>query len=132
MNKYINHFNRNLGIITALLAILILGGCSMKMGATIPTSNYVYPNSNVVPLGQTFASFKKTSFFIPPGMQGGRIVKDLAADATAKYPDANLLIDYTVDTKFTSIMLFHTVKIEIRGTAAKMEIGKQDIGQGKD
>jgi hypothetical protein len=115
----------------AVIIITALTSCSIKMGATIPSSNYIFPNSNVTPLGQTYARFKKTSFFIPPGMNGGRVVKDLAESAKQKYPDADILIDYTVDTKFTSIMMFHTINIELRGTAAKMEIGKQDIGQDK-
>lgn len=118
-------------IVISVIILSLFSGCSMKMGATISSSNYIFPNSNVTPLGQTYASYKKTSFLLPPGMNGGRVVKDLTESAKAKYPDADILIDYTIDTKFTSIMMFHTIKIELRGTAAKMEIGKQDIGQNK-
>ena len=116
---------------SVILLLIVTTGCAIKMGGTNTHSAYVYPNSNITPLGQTNAYFKKTSFFIPPIIDG-KVIRKLEDNAAAKYPDADMLIDYTVDTKFTTILFFYILEINLKGTAANMVVGKQDIGQTKD
>ena len=102
--------------------------CAIKVGSVVPNSHYVYPNSNVTPLGQTTAVIKKTGFIVPPAFKA-RDVDQLYNSALSKHSGADLVIDYSVDTKVTTFFIFHFLKTTLVGTAAKMEVGKQDIGQ---
>lgn len=107
---------------------MVMSSCSIKIGTLVPNSHYVYPNSNVTPLGQTSSQIKKTGFLFPPTFKA-KDVDQLYNNALAKYAGADLLIDYNIDTKITSFFIFHFLKTSIVGTAAQMEVGKQDIGQ---
>lgn len=106
----------------------LLTSCSITIGTVVPNSHYVYPNSNVTPLGQTSSEIKKTGIIIPPAFKTQDVDK-LYNDALAKQSGADVIIDYNVDTKITSIFIFHFLKTNLSGTAAKMEVGKQDIGK---
>ena len=110
--------------------MLLTAGCfSQKLGGIVPTSQFVYPNSNVTPLGPTQSSKTKFCILIPPGWS----IKDTRQvynGALSKVPGANVLIDYKEDTTVsTYFFLFHTITYNLDGTAAKMEVGKQDIGK---
>jgi hypothetical protein len=111
----------------ALFLIAALSSCSIKTGLVVTNSHYVYPNSNVTPLGTTSAEVKKFSVVIPPGFKA-RDVDNLYNQALSKHSGSDLIIDYSVDTKVTTFFIFHFLKTSLVGTAAKMEVGKQDIG----
>lgn len=91
-------------------------------------SQFIYPNSNVTPLGPVTYSATKTSFFVPPHWK----IEDTKAayrNALAKAPGATALVDYKEDTTYTSILFFNSTTYSLEGTAIKMEVGKQDISK---
>ncbi|HZY78076.1 MAG TPA: hypothetical protein VFE50_01040 [Cyclobacteriaceae bacterium] len=97
-------------------------------GAISPSSHYVFPNSNVTPLGSTTAQIKKFSVLFPPKFKA-KDLDELYGQAMSKHQGSDLIIDNKVDTKFTTIFIFQTMTVTLSGTAAHMEVGKQDIGQ---
>ena len=121
------YFNK----IIFVVVICSLSSCAIKVGSVVPNSHYVYPNSNVTPLGHTTAVIKKTGFIVPPSFKA-KEVDQLYNSALSKHSVADLVIDYSVDTKVTTFFIFHFLKTTLVGTAAKMEVGKQDIGQANN
>ena len=120
-------------LLTAVGFLAFLSSCTITSGSIVPTSHYVYPNSNVTPLGQTSASFSKFSILFPPKFTG-EDSEALFNQALSRYPGADVVLDYKTDTKITMFPIFITLwkmDITVTGTAAKMEVGKQDIGKGK-
>ena len=111
-----------------LLFVATIFGCTIKAGTMVTNSAYVFPNSNVTPLGQASGEWKKTSFFIPYTLKPADIER-LVDNALEKYPGADVLLDYGFDTKITAFMGFYFLTMNVYGTAAKMEVGLQDIDQ---
>lgn len=107
--------------LTGFLA-LTMTGCTTQWGGIVPRSKFIYPNSNVTSLGPVKASYKKTSFFIPPHFDFAN-AKDTYDKALQQVPGANVIIDYREDTSLSMIMFFSTITYTIDGTAAKMEVG---------
>lgn len=119
---------------SAIAALLALGvtGCSTTMGTFQENSHYVYPNSNVQALGQVASEVKKMYFFAAPGAGTmSKMVDEATASALEKAPGADLLINVSVDTTITPFPVIPggSVKVSIRGTAAKMEVGIQELSQ---
>lgn len=112
-------------IIISLLAV-ISTGCSIGAGSYGINSHFSYPNSNVVPMKQVKATISKLSFIIPPSFDGDEIIK-LTQDAVAQQPGADLLLNYSLDTKMTNFIIFTTMDMTITGTAAKMDVGSQEL-----
>ena len=119
---------------TILLCVFGVGVCAVagcKVGQVTqigPQSYFNYPNSNVTPLGPVKARV--------PGPGGlmlqtatGELDAKVYREALAKVPEANLLIDYVKTTHMYMAPLWlvnvYWSEIEIEGTAAKMEVGKQ-------
>lgn len=111
-----------------ILTALISTSCSVTQGSLAPTSHYVYPNSNVTPLGSTNAQISKFGIIFPPSFRA-RDLDRLYGNAMSRHSGANLIINNKVDSKNTFLVIFHFMKVTLSGTAAKMEVGKQDIGQ---
>jgi len=119
-------------VLFALIAV-IASSCATSVGSVVPSSHYVYPNSNVSPMGQTTATFSKMSILFPPKFTA-QDSETLFNQALARYPGSDIVIDYKTDTKLTMFPILLTIwklDITVTGTAAKMEVGKQDIGKGK-
>jgi hypothetical protein len=115
-------------IAMSFVGAFLISSCSITQGSITPSSHYVYPNSNVTPLGATNARIKKFGFILPPRFRA-RDLDRLYGDAMAKHAGADLILDNKVDSKNTFLFIFHFMTVTISGTAAKMEVGKQDIGQ---
>jgi hypothetical protein len=111
-----------------IVAAAVFTSCSVTQGSINPTSHYVYPNSNVTPLGSTTAQINKFGFILPPRFRA-RDLDKLYNQALSKHQGADIIIDNKVDSKNTFLFIFHFLNVSMSGTAAKMEIGKQDIGQ---
>ena len=112
----------------AASATLLCAGCSTRLGQFVPRSQFVYPNSNVTALGPVKHEKSKTSFLISPSWSLADNRKTYN-EAVAMVPGANVLIDYKEDTTLTTILFFKTITYSLEGIAAKMEVGKQDIGK---
>ncbi|HKI73581.1 MAG TPA: hypothetical protein VJ998_03000 [Pseudomonadales bacterium] len=105
---------------------LILGGCTTTVGGYAPQSNFTYPNSNVVPLGQVEAHKSFTGFFVPHFITA-KDVEGVMQQALSQKPDAALLVNYKTDTSLTTLGPFYRTTLSVRGTAVSMEVGQQDL-----
>jgi hypothetical protein len=112
------------GSLLSLAAALV--GCTMNMGNYGTNSHFAYPNSNVTPLGQVKATTSKIGFIIPPSYDDGEIIT-LTQDAIAQQQGADLLLNFTLDTKMTIFPFIYKMDITIDGTAAKLDVGTQEL-----
>jgi hypothetical protein len=115
-------------VLFCIAAACVFTSCSVTQGSINPTSHYVFPNSNVTPLGSTSAHISKFGFILPPRFRA-RDLDKLYSQALSKHQGADIIIDNKVDSKNTFLFIFHFLSVSMSGTAAKMEVGKQDIGQ---
>lgn len=100
----------------------------MKMGQRVPSSQFIFPNSNVKPLGPAKASTKKFGFFSPPTM-GLEMIKGTYNQALSKAEGANLLINYNQDVTFTMFPFppLYWITYSLEGEAARMDVGTQKL-----
>lgn len=105
-------------------ALVLSCGCSIKTGSVVPQSAFIFPNSNLTPLGPTKVSKSKTAFFISPNWKV-EDTKEAYNKALEQVPGANILTDYSEDTTYTTILFFNTITYTLEGNAGKMEVGKQ-------
>ncbi|MEM7550071.1 MAG: hypothetical protein AAF363_10360 [Bacteroidota bacterium] len=119
-----------LGLVV-IFCSLLFSNCATELGTVVLNSEYVYPNSNVKPLGRTSGEWKKTTFLIPPALTK-QAADEVINNALSKHESADVILDYDyVVTLITYPFWFYTLKLNIVGTAADMEVGKQNIGGGK-
>ncbi|MGY6587982.1 MAG: hypothetical protein ACXIUB_06780 [Wenzhouxiangella sp.] len=104
----------------------IISGCSITAGYVSPQSHYVFPNSNVTPLGQVSAEASKRSFLVIPTVDSAMVDEAMNA-ALARAPGADLLVDVSIDTRISTFLYFYTATVTVQGTAVSMEIGMQDL-----
>ena len=109
---------------------LFAAGCVTKAGDRLISTNFSYPNSNVTPLREVEASTpSKFSVFFPRTMSRNNVV-ELKDAALAQAEGADILINVRTDTTVTMfpypVPLFWT-KSTIKGTAARMEVGEQQL-----
>ncbi|MCS3748922.1 PBP1b-binding outer membrane lipoprotein LpoB [Salinibacter ruber] len=116
--------------ITILVSAVLLSACSTTRGSYSDRSHYVYPNSNVEPIGQTQAVLEKSSVVLTPQIER-REIETLIEKAISKRPDADILIDYKTNTKRSSyglgIITYNKLRVTVEGTAADMEVGEKDL-----
>lgn len=111
----------------ALLLVPMLVGCSFTNGHLVPASQFAYPNSNIKTLGPASAEVKKSGWIFTPRLKMEDI-KKCYNDAIGKVAGANILINYKEDTTFTEFpFAIYTIKYSVRGEAAQMTVGQQDI-----
>jgi hypothetical protein len=119
----------------ALLSLVALAsGCQVSAMATmIPSSKFVYPNSNVTPLTETEGSTSKLcGFIIPWSSPDANDVAEASREAIAKVQGADLLIDVYAETEMIAgptfpVNIFYFCSVKVRGTAAHMEVGLQQL-----
>ena len=117
----------------ALMLLMGAMGCSTTSGAYVTHSNFVYPNSNVIPVGPARASVKRHSWVVSPKVDD-KLIQEAVQEAL-KGTDADILLNYTIDTKLTYVPipliwlpLYYHLTLTVDGTAAKVvEIGKQEL-----
>ena len=116
--------------LTLLIAGLFSAGCVTKAGDRLTSTNFAYPNSNVTPLGKVEASTPtKFNIFFPRTMSRQNVL-DLRDSALAQAPGADILINVRTDTSVTMFpypIPMYWTKSVIKGTAAKMAVGEQDL-----
>jgi hypothetical protein len=112
-----------------ICCVALISGCASRAGSFCPQSHFTYPNSNVVDLGQVEARTSKRSWIIPPEIKQEDAV-ELMNKALAQNPEADLLINYKIDTLTTVIPVINIITTEmiLSGHAASMvEIGRQEV-----
>ena len=118
-------------LISASLCIF-LGGCqTIATSDIMPASHFAFPNSNVKALGHVSAGVSKVSIYIPRQITAKDILIAMN-NALAQQPGSDLLIDVKTDSKLRIInpllyFPFYVTSYSIDGTAAKMEVGDQEL-----
>lgn len=112
------------------MLMLLLGnlGCTYQFGHFNPNTQFAYPNSNIETLGPVRAEVKKTKWIATPELT----LTDIKAcyhEALSQASGANILINYSEDTYYTTIPIIdiNTVKYVLEGEAARMTIGQQEL-----
>jgi len=106
--------------------LFAMAGCSVKGGQFRDETNFSFPNSNVTPLGSVKSTMSRWSFLTTPIGEADALL--LLKDAIGQKAGADLVINYTLDTKVTVFPLFiYKTDMVLEGTAAKMEVGEQDL-----
>ncbi len=114
-------------ILNVLMAnVVLLSGCSMTMGNYGTNSHFAFPNSNITPLGEVKASTSKLGILTFPDFDGEDVIL-LSQEAIKQKAGAELLLNYSVDTKVTIFPLVTKMDITITGTAAKVQVGTQEL-----
>lgn len=112
-----------------LLAVGVasLSACTTKMGLLQTQNRFVYPNSNVEPLGRVSAEVTKTTFLVPAIFDATAINETIERALQQKGGD--VLLDYKLVFEITPIPVIPIVisKMKVIGTAAKMTVGKQEL-----
>lgn len=121
------------GIVKGFLLVLALlaTGCTIASG-TFPVANshFVYPNSNVIPLGEGKGEASDASVFTLGGFMDPALMEE-AVQAAIQTKGGDLLINYDLYYKVIQIPIpVFTIFVttwNAEGTVAKMEIGKQKL-----
>ncbi len=114
-------------VITILLLSLLMSACTQSYITGLkPQSHFDYPNSNVYPMGKTMGKASTTSFYGIP-MVSSAMQKAAIRNALSKKPGANVLINYVETKEITPIGPITILTVRVEGTAAKMEIGTQNL-----
>jgi hypothetical protein len=112
---------------TALL--VVISGCLEQQYVVHGSQTYFdFPNSNVTPLGPVKVEVPgPSSFLAPPDMISSESDNIVYTAALAQQPGANLIIDYTKMYKSYMFWPVQWTKLQLEGTACKMEVGKQEM-----
>ena len=113
--------------VLALLCIVAITGCTTTTQVGIsPQSHFSYPNSNVTPLGHVSGKSSSAGLFAAPGISAEK-KEEAINNALAQQPGSDILINYTEVYKTTALFIIQVLAYLVDGTAAKMEIGKQEL-----
>ncbi len=117
------------GILTILATAVLFSGCTFKMAVRRTSTKFVYPNSNVTPLGRVSAkSPSSVSIFVPKFFDAKQI--DETVEKALAQKGGDIMVNPKLVVKTTMIPLFLPIMIsslEVYGEAAKMVVGKQEL-----
>ena len=121
--------NKFLLIGLSCICLLAVTGCRTGQFVSYqPQSGFNYPNSNVTPLGPVKVSVPGPSYvFGQPDWLSSDSEETVYKAALAQYQGANLITDYVRIYKKHTFWPFTWTKLELEGTACKMEVGKQTL-----
>ena len=109
--------------------LIITTGCSIGSSSAGSASHFVYPNSNVTPIGEAKGEVSKLCgiLFVNFGSPTGAD-QQKAIDQALQTSGGDVLINLRTDSKvFLVPMLFSMCSVNVTGTAARMEVGKQAL-----
>lgn len=112
------------------LAAIILSGCTMGCMYEIgPETQFVYPNSNVKSLGPVSVKKRGNISLGGPSLRTGEDDRSLYNLALSKVAGANVIIDYyrVTELKYFYPLPFFWTESRFEGTAAKAEVGRQEL-----
>jgi hypothetical protein len=112
--------------------LCLVAGCTVGTYVKAsPQAHFVYPNSNVTPLGPVKVTMAGPGGFMTLPMPTSQMESELVGKAIAQVNGANLLTDYVYQMKVTVIPLWfiniYTSRLDLEGSAAKMEVGRQEL-----
>ena len=120
-------------VIITLLALSQVG-CSTKNGSVSLSSDYVYPNSNVIPIKIVKVSKSYNSIVIPPMFEKEQYY-ELKEELMQQVPEADIITDlkYETDTvqwiplPYIGLLSPYTMTVTMTGMASTMETGEQEL-----
>lgn len=119
-----------LGFCCCLLSLLTFSACAIaNTAAFVPQSHFDFPNSNIIPIGPAKGEATNFRIFVPSNVDAD--LEETAYQRALQQTGGDLLIDVykTSVTRMLSLLYFqiYWTTLEVDGTAAKMEIGKQKL-----
>ncbi len=124
-----NKFRGGLGLLAVAMTAVLFSGCTIKMAVRRTSTKFVYPNSNVTPLGRVSAkSPSSVSIFIPKFFDAKTI--DETVEKALAQKGGNMLVNPKLVVKTTLIPIFLPIMIsslEVEGMATNMVVGKQEL-----
>jgi hypothetical protein len=104
-------------------------GCSFGFASLAPQSHFAFPNSNVIPLGHAEGSKSKLCglLFINWGSPDGDDQEEATREALEQAHGDILINVRTEASTFMIPYLFAICSTKVQGTAAKMEVGRQQL-----
>ena len=124
-------FVRALGRLAVGLSAVSLASCGFGASSQSPSSHFVYPNSNVIPLGAAEGTTRRLCgiLFVNWGTPDADDQDSATRDAL-EASGGDLIINVRTDTTLFFAWFFSLCTTHVRGIAAKMEIGRQQLGPG--
>lgn len=120
-------------LIPLVVFAALLSSCTqtLYMGR-IPQTHFTYPNANVEPLNKVYGeSTTRIRIFMPPTAPTSTIINEAYTNALMRAPGADAIINgnaYYIITQVPLMFLnIYLHKMKIDGTAAKQEVGKQQL-----
>jgi hypothetical protein len=132
-------------VVFSAIALFIAAGCAGGGNTTVrtaksgignfilPQSHYTFPNSNVIPIGTATATARRSgTMYSFPDVQGA--MKE-AIDKAIRSKGGDLMINVstngvltsTTTISGTSYNISYLLEMEVSGTVATMDIGKQNL-----
>ncbi len=105
----------------------LFAACTTNFGAQRPNTQFVYPNSNVKVLGPISASITKQGWLGFGVLPTADEVREVYQQALTQRQGANVIVNFSEDTKFTTFFLWATTTYTISGEGAQMVVGKQRL-----
>jgi len=116
------------GMFGVSLATLL--GCTLGSSSQSPQSHFAFPNSNVVPLAEATGSNSRLCglLLVTWGSPNGED-QDKATRDALESGNGDILINVRTESSLFFVpYLFAICTTKVRGTAAKMEVGRQQLG----
>ncbi|HZY78077.1 MAG TPA: hypothetical protein VFE50_01045 [Cyclobacteriaceae bacterium] len=120
----------------SLMVMLLIGigssGCvqTYYLGR-IPEAQFTYPNANVTPLNKVKGSSPSVFKAFRPPMVTSKAMSEAYSDAISKSQGADVLINADTYQRIFTLMLPYVPiffsRYIVEGTAAKQEVGKQQL-----
>ncbi len=113
--------------LTLAMLLLLMTGCTYSFGVRSNNLEFVYPNSNVTPVGEVSTSDSATTF-LSPKVFDAKEINALVQRALAE-KGGDILLNAVITYKLTTIPILPimTTDVHITGTAAKMTVGEQNL-----
>ena len=115
------------------LLMLFVPACLLPGGSfRINSSHFAFPSSNVYPMNTVEGKASKLCgiLFINWGSPDADLMNSAVNDALSKAPGSSMIINMQSDSKLFMIpALFALCITNVMGTAARVVIGEQDLGQ---
>ena len=113
--------------LTLALSLLLMAGCTYSFGVRSNNLEFVYPKSNVTPMGEVSASDSETTFLSPKVFDANEINAIVQKALAEKGGDVLLNAVITYKLTMMPIIPLMTTEVHITGTAAKMTVGEQNL-----
>lgn len=109
--------------------VMFLVSCTMGASSSYPASHFAFPNSNVVPIGRAKGSHTRLCglLVVNWGAPDGDDQEEATLEALNR-SGGDILINVRSDNRIFMVpYLFTLCMTKVQGTAARMEVGRQEL-----